>query len=366
MHWRLRFVVVAALIGVSCGPAAPPTRCEVDGESFAADVPNPNPEFGTCQRCKPTVNRTGWTNEALGSACGQSLVCIAGGRCSRVFRRLSGTGTGTWQRVAGTSADDVWVIGPPSSALRTTDRGASWTTMSLPGLEARYGIYLPSPGRAFVVGAAGTVLETSNGGQSWTQRRQPMGRVLKAVWGFSASELIVVGADGYIGRSTDEGQSWRTLRSTPDGGIPLTFNGLWSDGSTLYIVGEGGTILRSTDRGNSFTRASLTTNAELTAVFGTNGQVFAVGSGGTVLRSTDGQTWEAVPFPNRSDLTDLWGVGSELYVASASGSLYRSTDSGARWVVVATPGSQLLFGVWGSSADDVYTVGASGLVYKLP
>lgn len=363
MH--VRSVVFSALV-LSCTPSTVPTTCVVSGETFQANVTNPDPEFGTCQTCKPTSAQTAWTNAPLGTACGQGLVCIAQGRCSRVFRKLSNTGMGSYADVTGSSADEVWAVGPTNVALRSTDRGMNFTQIAVPGAEARYGVFAPAAGRAFVVGASGTVLETQNGGASWQARPSPMRRVLRGIWGSSATDLFVVGADGYIARSTDGAQSWTALRSTADAGVSLTLNAVWGNDQAVYAVGEGGIILRSTDR-TTFTRAGITSNAEFKAVFGTaSGDVFVVGSAGSVLRTRDGTTWQTLPRPSTDDLADVWGVDTEIYLASASGRLYRSTNSGDRWVEVASAGAQILNGIWGSGLDDIYAVGAPGVVLHLP
>lgn len=360
-------VLLLIVLASACGTSMMKNECTIGGVVFQPQATNPAPEFGVCQICTPAVTPVAWTNAKLGTACGPSLVCISGGRCSRAFRKLSGTGTGTWRRVTGSSADDVWVVGPASAAVRSTDRGATWTTLTLPGIESRFGVWSPSAGRAFVVGAQGTVIETQNGGQSWTELPQPMRQVLKGIWGTSPSEMFVVGTGGYVARSTNGGMTWTELLSMPDAAVQQTLNAIWGDASAIYAVGEGGTILRSTNRGGSWVRSRLSTTIEFSSVYGTGqGEVFVTGPSGTLLRTDDGMTWKTLTVPTRGDLTDVWGVGPEVYVTTQQGQVFRSTNSGESWAELSSAGAQILYGIWGSSADDLYAVGSMGFVLHQP
>jgi photosystem II stability/assembly factor-like uncharacterized protein len=253
---------VGLLIGlaVSCGTMGPPTECTISEKTYKAGATNPDPDFGVCQACTPTLTTAAWTNVMVGTTCGTSKICASGGKCVRAFRKLSGTGASTWYDVSG-AGGEVWVVGAATQALRSVDQGATWATVTLPGLQNRYAVFSPGAGQAVIVGAGGSVITTQNGGASWTEQPPPMGRVLRGVWGASATELYVVGASGFISKSTNGGQSWQQLRSMADGGIQLTLNAVWGDASAIYAVGEGGTILRSTDR-QGFNRVVMANRSE--------------------------------------------------------------------------------------------------------
>jgi photosystem II stability/assembly factor-like uncharacterized protein len=359
-------LVIGSVVGFfgACGQMSTPTQCTIDGATFASGAANPSPDIGVCQVCTPAVRTSGWTNAKLGLDCGGGKQCVSGGRCARVFTPLTGTGSSTWYDIGGT-ASEVWLVGPMSQALRSVDRGATWTPMNLPGLQYRYGIFSAAPGQAFVVGTGGSVLSTTNGGATWTPVRSPMDRVLRGIWGRSSAELYVVGADGFIARTTNGGQAWQALRSTADGGLQLTLYGVWGDATGLFVVGEGGTILKSTD-GTSFMSLLSTTSATLVSVHGTGQSIFVVGSSGTVLRSKDGQVFSALERFTRSDLTDVWGLGADVFVSTAGGEVFASDDDGATWRELSTAGALELNTIWGTSAQDVYTAGVSGVVLRTP
>lgn len=76
--------------------------------------------------------------------------------------------------------------------------------------------------------------------------------------------------------------------------------------------------------------------------------------------------WTRLNFPSNADLSDVWGVGTELYVSTQRGQVFRSTNSGDSWSELSTAGTQILYGLWGSSVDDLYAVGASGVVLHQP
>lgn len=362
-------LVGSSLVMTACGMTMtpPPTECTIDGVKVQPMGTNPDPQFGACQRCDLSLSSTAWTNAKLGTSCGTAEICVSGGRCSRAFRKLTGTGTGTWYDITGASADEVWVVGSAMTALRSADHGATWQTLTLPGVESRFGVFSPSVGRAFIVGAAGSLLETQNAGITWTEHPQVMGQVLKAIWGWSGSELITVGTTEYIGKSTNGGASWQTRRRVVnDAGTGATFNAVWGDGNTVYVAGESGSIYQSTNRGDTWTRAMSVPVVEYFSLFGTGGQVFATGQAGTVLRSSGNNAWTKLPAPSTADVTDVWGAGTEIFVSTQQGQVFRSTNAGDTWSELSTAGTQIVYGLWGSSVDDVYASGSSGVVLHLP
>jgi photosystem II stability/assembly factor-like uncharacterized protein len=342
----------------------PPTTCVIDGTTFDAQAQNPAPAFGPCQVCRPEVRPDAWTLAPLGTACGDARQCISGGRCARVFQSVPETGTSTWYDVGGT-ASELWVVGPTSTALRSSDRGTTWSRLSLPGLQYRYGVFSPAPGQAVVVGTEGSVLTTQNAGMSWSPSPAPMDRVLRGIWGRSATEWYVVGAGGFIARTTTAGQTWQPLRTTADGGREQTLFGIAGSGATLLAVGEAGLVVRSTD-GVAFTQRTVGTTASLFAVAATGLAFYVVGSSGTVLRSPDGVTFTSVQVPTSADVTDVWGSGADVFISTADGDVFASEDDGATWRPLATNGAQVLNAVWGTSATDVYAVGVSGVVLRTP
>ncbi|MCX5990868.1 MAG: PKD domain-containing protein [Chloroflexi bacterium] len=172
-----------------------------------------------------------------------------------------------------------------------------------------------------------------------------------------------------------------------------TLNAVWgSSASDVYAVGNGGTILHY--NGTSWSAQVSGTTNDLLGVWGyryslipmiTVEEVYAVGSNGTVLvsRSSNGFRWTAqsgtdvgtdlravwgiltlVPWPTKHYSVDVYAVGLQRNV---DGPWYYTIlhSNGSSWSAQNPPGSQLqgrnldegLWGVWGSSTNDIYAVG---------
>ncbi len=103
--------------------------------------------------------------------------------------------------------------------------------------------------------------------------------------------------------------------------------------------------------------------------------MFIVGNGGTVLRKDPGaQAWSIEETPTDQDLwgvwgaspDDVWAVGGSGRATTGEATVLRRNASGV-WSAVALPELErpqvfAVFKVWGTSVDNVYFVGQSGLV----
>lgn len=96
---------------------------------------------------------------------------------------------------------------------------------------------------------------------------------------------------------------------------------------------------------------------ELLAVGGTRWyDVWVVGAGGTILHF-DGCDWASVPSGTTEDLWWVHAFGDGHAVVSGAGGTLLHVRLGEAPVAVETGTSSTLFGVWGASPDDVWTVG---------
>jgi hypothetical protein len=96
---------------------------------------------------------------------------------------------------------------------------------------------------------------------------------------------------------------------------------------------------------------------ELLAVGGTSWHdVWIVGAGGTLLHF-DGCDWASVPSGTTEDLWWVHAFGDGHAVVSGAGGTLLHVHLGEAPVAVETGTSSILFGVWGASPDDLWTVG---------
>ena len=251
-------------------------------------------------------------------------------------------------------------------------------------------------------GCLSTFLEECSGGQIclgnacasapvvWSTMPSGTGAALLAVWGSSGSDVFAVGERGTILHY--DGSAW----SAQESGTTLNLNGVWgSSGSDVFAVGLGGTILRYD--GTAWSAPAIVPDVCLGDVWGSSGSdVYAFGSGG-FLRY-DGATWSVLATPAGivggypgcgrlwgSSPTDVFGVGYWVYRfngATWSGAVadpvHGDSVWGSAWNDVFVVGECVFhydgstwsthvpcddwnrYGIWGSSADNVFTVGRTG------
>lgn len=206
-----------------------------------------------------------------------------------------------------TAAPDTLLAATNSGIYRSTDGGGNWSGPVLSGryLDVRFD---PQNGDYAVAGnGSGTVAYSSNAGASWSTVTLPggSGRVEVA---FSGDGVVYAVSDasngtgvgnGKIYRSSDHGVTW-TLQSSPAhlGSQGWYDNALWVDPTNSAHVLVGGIDLyRSTDSGLSWTRISNWTNSSSVhsdhhAIvsapgFGSSNRTVYFGNDGGVYRADD-------------------------------------------------------------------------------
>jgi hypothetical protein len=100
--------------------------------------------------------------------------------------------------VWGSGAHDVWAVGAPGTIYHSVDDGATWRDVtpraSVGGLTSVWG---SGPDDVWVVGARGALHSTDRGG-TWSTVTLPTSDGLVAVWGSSAKDIYIVGGAGQI------------------------------------------------------------------------------------------------------------------------------------------------------------------------
>ena len=341
--------------------------CYIGGMLQTPNMTNPDPTFGSCQKCDPALSRTAWTTASTGTSCGASMACVTGGACSKLFSKATVGTTSDFQDIWGSGANDVWVVGVSSSAFRSVDGGKTWlpTTVYAGAAATRYAVWGSAANNVFVVGAGGTVVQTSNGGVNWSVLANPTAQTLYGIWGSAANDIYVVGGNGVIARSTTGGVTWTGLTS----GTTSVLRGVWgSAANNVFAVGDTGTILRSVNSGAAWTKIQSNVTNNLYAIRGVAANdYYAVGTSGTVLRSTDGTTWTKLNFPDTAyTVYDVWGTAANDVYVSTGITIYHTKDSGQSWQRMSTSSAPYYYGLWGSGANDIYSAGSSGSIYHHP
>jgi hypothetical protein len=324
--------------------------------------------------------------------------------------------SGVW----GASTGDVWAVGDAGTILRWS--GSAWSSVASGTVNQLSGVWGSSGTDVWAVGAAGTILRWSGGGwsgvasgtttgllgvwgSSWndvwaagsggvvthwdgaTWSGVPGGTAssLQGVWGSSGTDVWAVGAGGVMMRWN--GASWSSMTT----GTTTDVTSVWGrSASDVWAVGAGGTILHWT--GGGWSGETSGTTSALLSVRGTASDVWAVGVGGTALHRT-GSTWSGVASGTTNALDGVWALAPDNAFAVGGGGTvlwwngtawlkepttttailfgiwnFWSVGSGGTilnlYTPVASGTAQNLFGVWGSSASDVWAVGQFGTALR--
>jgi hypothetical protein len=276
--------------------------------------------------------------------------------------------TGLW----GSGANDVYAVGIQGAAYHYD--GAHWASVNIgAGTTNFFSVWGASATQVYVAtgsGNQGAIYGLA--GSSWASLATA-GQALFSVWGSSAQDVYAVGASGTILHSTDG-----TTFAVADSGTDTNLLAIWGRSATdVYAVGgQGGVpglMLHSNDHGTSWEviDAGVPVSHSLVAIWGNASTLYVsdLQSNG-VISSTDGQHWGPGPTSpaNAAGVYGIWGSSAtDVYFGGATttqGFIARSTGSSAM-TLETVPGSAAcpaFEALWGSSATDVFAVGAGGLV----
>lgn len=236
--------------------------------------------------------------------------------------------TGSFAELAGIWAfatDDIWVVGG-EELLHFN--GSAWesTDLEAQGIRDATGIWGLSPSDLWIVGDDGNVLHRD--GDSWNRMVIPCSSNT-GIWGFSADDIWT---QGIFGTCHFDGINWQEV----DPGISGSGGDVWGSApDDVWVVGE------SSEAGRWD------------------------GSEWTVYENHDFVGEMARLWGSASD--DIWGVGLPGSIAHFDGNGWDEMMHQS----IGSPYLRLFNGVHGSSADDVWVVGAElganrncGLVFR--
>jgi hypothetical protein len=270
--------------------------------------------------------------------------------------------SGIW----GSAANDIYVVGENGTILHS-DGSGTWTAQVSGTTEPLKAVWGSGPNDLHVVGGAAIlngVHLTSKGDGTWQAAPNPAGaHELVGVWGTSSSNYYLIG-DGTVSHTTDAGLSWTTLDFNQPTSTTHTFlTGIWGDGTGLVLLvsydtysngaDHSGTRRLSRDDGASWT--SEETGCPVCSYLCVWGGEFGM-TAPSFAAFTESGAMEYINW-----VMAIWGSTDDVYQATKYGNLIHS-KAGSAWVEESHGTPQPLFGLWGSSATDVYAVGAGGLI----
>jgi len=283
-------------------------------------------------------------------------------------------------------------------------------------------IWGSGPDDIYIVGINGQAEHSSDFGGSWIARN--LGVDLYGVWGFSGTDVYAVG-DGAIFHSTDHGLTWNA-GATATSVATTNFRAISGLGTSAIATAVSGPVARWDGTKWAFVSpqpTSVSTFAAYAVGCGAGKTCFyGAGASATEIYSEDGSatTWSsqmisspmnvlrAISGVSSTDwwvvgdsglfhtttgnagilhtttkgsaydgpttlpasaigktLRGVWVVGSEVYAVGDSGEFIHSTDSGVTFTdepIPAAANTTSFHAIWGSSAADVWAVGANGMI----
>jgi photosystem II stability/assembly factor-like uncharacterized protein len=240
------------------------------------------------------------------------------------------------------AGDRVFAVGERGHVLYSTDRGATWTQVQVPGSANLTAVYFSDAKHGWAVGHAEMILRTADGGEHWElahfepEDSQP----LLDVWFADDSRGLAVGAYGAVFATADGGRVWSQVPFEP---APLA--------AAAAVEAED-----EFDLGYEF---HLNVIAR-----GPDRRVYLGAEAGRLFRSDDdGASWRELPSPYDGSFHGLLPLdGDALLAFGLRGNLFRSDDGGATWATIETGTTALLSAGARVDADTVVVAGTAGVM----
>ena len=283
--------------------------------------------------------------------------------------------TGTSETIIALSAPDsnnLFVCGSSGLVQRSTNGGASWTTMTAPTSATLYACFFNTPLDGWVAGGDGNnsdthAYHTTDGGASWQAinvdanywvRRMYFPNPMKGYFALSVSEQ-----SGEIMETQDGGATF-TKRYTSNAGL---YGLAFTDANNGVCTGRDGTGLWTSDGGTTWTRSTTTMIDDLAddAAFVPNNPMlgfaanYTDASTGAVSRTTDGgHTWSTATQVNFGVYPVA--VNNRVVVAGGdNGNVLVSTDLGTTWAS-SVIGRQKMYSAKFVNSSKCVVVGVNG------
>ena len=101
----------------------------------------------------------------------------------------------TLESVWGSSASDVWAVGPHGTIRRIRTGDVRWQKVDSPTTHALHGVWGSGPDDVWMVGDEGTILHYDGSKIEPSSLQLPLGpkRNLRSVWGSGPNDVWIVG-----------------------------------------------------------------------------------------------------------------------------------------------------------------------------
>jgi hypothetical protein len=268
---------------------------------------------------------------------------------------------GVW----GSGKTDVWAVGSGGTILHYD--GTAWTDIPSGLKYTLYGVWGSGANDVWVVATTSIILHGTgiqNGTATWTNTPAedlvfgPIGKQTRAIWGSSADDVRLgsawfgvttpdfntVGNTGQLVKSVDAdgGATWRPVVT----GQAASTTSIWGSSPTdVWMTGDN-SQLANYERGKTM-----------------HGTLSDADAGSAYGQYADSLTWTSVDSQSNVTLDSIWGSSAaDVWAVGAVGTIRHIVPGDIRWEKVASPTIASLHSVWGTGPNDIWAVGDSGTI----
>jgi len=282
----------------------------------------------------------------------------------------------------GSSKEDVFAVGYTSNNGAIVHyNGRSWKEMNCQFCGDWYdfrAVWGSSKKDVFAVGISNNIFHFN--GVYWSKMDNEFSGIeymaLNDIWGSSKNDIFAVGSYGNIFHYN--GIKWSGMDDGLSAIVENSLHGVWgSSPNDVFAVGENGIILHYD--GNSWSKMNSGITSRLDAIWGSSKEnVFAVGRYGAILHY-DGRSWTGNPItttsipssttsivgsyiPTENWLMDIWGSSeNNIFTVGVNGTILHF--NGSTWSKMENDIAHGLTGIWGISAKDIYAIGGNNIYH---
>ena len=264
-------------------------------------------------------------------------------------------------------------VGMNGTLIKTTDGGENWSVQNnLQSTSWLTSIDFSGNDYFALCGFSDAVFITSDGGNNWINKSTGYNDAWIDIDFPTINDVWLVSINFAVARSTDRGNTWNIYQLPyPGMGMPsaIEANGeiayvTYNITGEIYVTTNGGATWELKHSGNNYGLEDLYEEG--------GGLVTAVGHYGIVLQSSDyGQTWYVLTesdfsegFYNAVVYGSLDGIGWVAGTENGVGIIRKTSDDGLNWYSQEMPIIQDLNDITWYGIDNLWVVGANGIILK--
>lgn len=208
--------------------------------------------------------------------------------------------------------------------------GKNWQATPLEMPRTPLAVTCDKQGGWWVVGINAVISGSSDGGKTWKTTDLHEDTHITAIQFLDEKNAIALGEFGLTVVSNDAGATWKKGPSIPGDFYP--YAAVFASRNEGWVSGLAGQMLHTNDGGQSWQKQANNAQATLNRLFMHEGVPFGVGVGGVVAR-LEGNSWQAVPYPDAVPVFLGGGAslpGQSAIVVGGPGGLLRTVSTYAK------------------------------------